>query len=92
MNSVQTLIMSYPSCISRHTQYNCAGCYFTWAQSFGQVNMLQLQPNSNELHVFTLEMVAASPQALTSELDGADLKYLTKTESEGSKHILNLAV
>lgn len=35
---------------------------------------------------FTLEMVAASPQALASELDGADLKYPTKAESR-SQHI-----
>lgn len=77
MNSVQDLFLSHPSCIGRHTQHNCAGCCFTWAQSFGLVTMLKLKQNSNELHVFTLEAVAAPPPALASELDGGDLKNPT---------------
>lgn len=43
--------------------------------------MLQLQQNSNELHVFTLEAVTASPPALASKLDGDDLKDPTKAET-----------
>lgn len=44
MNSVQDLYFSFPSLLAG--TYNCAGCCYTWAQSFG---LVQLQQNSNEL-------------------------------------------
>lgn len=45
---IQFRTISFPSLLAG--TYNCAGCYFTWAWSYGLVIMLQLQQNSNEVH------------------------------------------